>query len=182
MAKRALPCPTVLRQLLRYEPETGKLFWKPRARIWFKSERAFAIWNARYPGTPALSSIDRNGYGIGAILKDRHARSHVVAWAITTGSYPKGHIDHINGVRDDNRIENLRDVSRTENQRNLRMNRNNKSGQMGVYWLERCSRWWAFISSGNARISLGYYENLDDAISARKSAEIDLGYHPNHGR
>lgn len=182
MAKKPLPCPTLLRQLLRYEPETGKLFWKPRARVWFKSERAFAIWNARYPETPALNWKDPDGYRVGAFLRNRHARSHVVAWAIIHGSYPDGHIDHINGVRDDNRIQNLRDVTQAENQRNLKHNARNKSGQMGVFWVKSYARWWAYIGSGSSRITLGYFDCKSEAIAARQRAETEIGYHPNHGR
>lgn len=182
MAKKPLPCPTIVRQLVRYEPHTGRLFWRQRPLWVFKSAGSARRWNSRYAGKPALAYIDNHGYEMGALLSQRHMKAHRAAWAIYYGRWPDGHIDHINGDRSDNRIRNLRDVSRLENQRNVALNRRNKSGYLGVYWLDSCRRWWAYIGSGPTRKTLGYFECKADAIAARKSAERDIGYHKNHGR
>jgi len=181
MAKQALPCPTVLRLLLRYEPETGKLFWKPRARCWFKSKRGHSVWNARYSGTEALAFKNGQGYGMGSVLKCRHMISHWAAWAITYGRYPEDNIDHINGDRSDNRLCNIRAVTHAENQRNMKKNHRNKSGQVGVFWLAAPKRWWAYIGSGETRETIGYFVNKDDAIAARLKAQAKAGFHPLHG-
>lgn len=181
MADKALPCPTVLRLLLRYEPETGKLFWRERARVWFKTKRAFSVWNARYAGTEALAYKDNYGYPMGAVGRCRHMKAHRAAWTIVHGAYPDGDIDHINGVRDDNRISNLRATSHQENQRNLKFNRANKSGQVGVFKIEKINRWWAYIGSGRSRVSLGYFGTFEDAATARLAAQKAEGYHVLHG-
>jgi hypothetical protein len=182
MAPKALPSPEVLRQLLRYEPETGKLFWKERPPELFASKRACSVWNARYPGTEALSYVDSHGYKMGAVLSMRHAKAHRVIFAIHFGEWPSGHIDHIDGDRANNRIENLRSVSHAENQRNMGWNRRNRSGTLGVFYLTSCDRWWAYIGSGPTRRTIGYFDRIEDARAARILEESRSGFHPNHGK
>jgi hypothetical protein len=117
---------------------------------------------------------------MGMILNKPH-QAHRVAWAIHFGEWPK-FIDHINGDKTDNRIENLRAVSFVENTRNRKRPTNNSSGHAGIYWHTKERRWVARIGDGAGRKRLGSFLNLDDAVAARRKAEVDLGYHPNHGR
>jgi hypothetical protein len=99
------------------------------------------------------------------------------------GCEPSGEIDHLNGVRGDNRIENLRDVSRSANMRNVSMQPRNTSGVVGVYWNKQSNKWHGQISATDGRVvSLGYYADIADAAQARKQAEAMHGYHENHGR
>ena len=79
--------------------------------------------------------------------------------------------DHINRDRADNRRSNLRPATRTENGRNRGPQRNNKSGFKGVHWDKRLGKWQARIRVNGKNIHLGYFDNLQDAISARLSAE-----------
>ena len=90
--------------------------------------------------------------------------------------------DHVNGIRDDNRLCNLRVVTKTENMRNTKIQSNNTSALMGVHWKQSARKWQARISHCGKRISLGHFTEKYDAICARHYAEIDYGYHPNHGR
>lgn len=117
MASKPLPSPEVLRQLLRYEPDTGKLFWLHRAADLFPSKSAAKSWNARFAGAEALATDNGQGYLAGRI-NGRPLKAHRVVWAISYGEWPIGEIDHINGNPGDNRIANLRAVGRTENTRN----------------------------------------------------------------
>ena len=96
-----------------------------------------------------------------------------------TGGFPI-EVDHINRIRTDNRWSNLRAVTSEMNQRNKPKNKNNTSGTVGVYWHKGRSKWVARI--GKNSIYLGIFSNLQDAIEARKQAEIDHGYHPTHGK
>lgn len=180
MATRQLPSPEVLRQLLRYEPETGKLFWKERPASMFTSLSLLNAWNRTYAGGEAFTNV-KDGYRTGTILT-RPIRAHRAAWAIHFGEWPKGEIDHINGVKDDNRITNLRDVSRSENMRNAGIRHDNASGHTGVRWDERTQRWQAEIKRNYRSIHLGRFATIEEAIAARQSAERDLGFHDNHGR
>lgn len=103
--------------------------------------------------------------------------THRLIWKLLYGEDP-AEIDHINGNRSDNRITNLRSVCHLENMRNTKKMSNNSSGVMGIYWLKDRSKWRASIG----RESLGDFDKLEDAAAARKQAEKEYGYHPNHGR
>ena len=58
----------------------------------------------------------------------------------------------------------------------------NASGVTGVFWYKRRDGWIAQIYVDGKQRHLGFFDNLLDAVAARKSAEIEYNYHPNHGR
>lgn len=161
-----------LRELMLYEPQSGLLTWRERPRKFFKSDQEWRRWNTRYARTRAFNR-NQQGYRDGMILR-RTYREHHVVWALHHGDWPAGLVDHINGIRDDNRIENLRVVTRSENARNRRLSAANSSGANGVY--RHKERWRATIT-----VSLGTFDTFDEAVAARKLAEAGLGFHPNHG-
>lgn len=165
MAKKELPSPEVLRQLLRYEPETGKLFWLPRDRAFFGDERSYAVWNAKYPGKEALTADDQHGYRVGNVL-GRTQKAHRVAWAVQSGLWPVAHIDHINCDRSDNRWGNLREATNQQNGLNRGANKNSKSGIKGVCWIARRKVWIAQISVHGKNRSLGVFDTIDEAAAS----------------
>ena len=180
-----LPSPELLRKLLRYDPQTGKLFWKKRTLDIFSDSNQPAIskcnaWNARYAGKEAFTANHSHGYKHGKIYR-RFYKAHRVVWAIVHKDWPKFDIDHINGNKIDNRIENLRDVTATQNAQNVGMRSNNTSGYNGVYWYARYSKWRAQINIDGNRKYLGYFVEFDEAIAARKAAELGQGYTKRHG-
>lgn len=169
MAAKALPCPTVLRLLLRYEPETGKLFWRRRAPIWFKDggangrDKSCAIWNGRYADNPV--TLQDNGHGYKHFtLTGRPAYAHRVIFAIVHGRWPD-EVDHINGVRDDNRACNLREASRHENARNVR-SRGRTSKYLGVSWHSAKGAWRAVVTVNGRAIHAGYFPSEETAARA----------------
>ena len=172
--------PELLRQLLRYDPETGKLFWRPRPLEMFKAERDQRRWNSRYAGQEAFASRRAGGYRQGDIF-DRTYLTHRIIWAMTHDEWPE-QIDHINGNPADNRLSNLRAVSQSENMRNQRRRTDNASGVTGIHWHKQHSKWHAYIATDNGRVHLGTFETREAAISARQAAERSHGYHQNHGR
>ena len=161
MTEKTLPTPEELRKRLRYDPETGKLYW---LRGVCEIVEAFT---ARDSGRYLNGRINQKTF-----------RAHRVIWALVYGEWPKGEIDHINGQRDDNRLCNLRCVTRAENARNRARMKRNTSGRTGVYWQGRCGKWVASING----TYLGIFERFEDAVAARERAEIEHGYHPNHDR
>ena len=186
--KRERVSSRVLNRILAYDPSTGLLTWRHRPNWMFKrhhytgERETFArIWNSKLAGKPAFTSINADGYNQGQIFRTLH-RAHRVIYCLVEGEWPKGHIDHINGDRSDNRWENLRLVSRIENQRNSKRYKSNTSGVMGVCWYKREKRWVARIGTGKKPKVLGYFTEFEDAVAARKAAEIEYGYHKNHGR
>lgn len=171
--------PPLLRLLLRYDPETGLLYWRRRSREYFKSTKGFATWNGKNADREAFTATDNKGYRQGTIIGS-HYRAHRVVWAITHGVFPQEQIDHINGDPADNRIANLRLVEPAANQRNMKRSATNKSGCTGVERFR--SKWRARITVNRAEIHLGTFDSFADAVAARKTAEQLHGFHKNHGR
>ena len=86
---------------------------------------------------------------------------------------PEGYVvDHINGNPLDNTRDNLRICTQLDNMKNLKLNIRNTSGVTGVNWRKDIQKWRAFIQVEGKFISLGTYTNKEDAIKARKEAEV----------
>ncbi len=170
-----------LRELLDYDPETGKLVWRERRPEMFESHGSPKQWNDKFAGKEAFTARDSNGYLHGTLFRKSY-RAHRIAWAIHYGAWPTGIIDHINGDPTDNRITNLRDVSQTENSRNSKLPKDNKSGRIGVHWVKKSRKWRAQITIKRRPMQLGDFEDLADAIAARELGEQRYGFHRNHGR
>ena len=154
--------------LFVYEPKTGRLI----RRI------------SQLGGGPAGSeagSFDTLGYRRVQVGGKSH-KTHRVIWLMNYGKWPKNEIDHIDHDPANNRLNNLRNADRTANGKNQKLSKNNTSGLCGVLWHKRDEVWTARIQNTERFIHLGNFDNLLDAACARKSAEIDHGYHENHGR
>lgn len=108
-----------LRELLDYSPETGLFFWR-------RSNSSVST-----VGSIAGRSVNSDGYKQ-IVINKRFYKAHRLAWFYARGDWPD-QIDHINGDRTDNRLENLRNVSSQQNAQNQRKpHSNNKSGFLGV--------------------------------------------------
>lgn len=161
--------PTVekLKELFEYCPKEGTVI----RRITVGSAKKGSVVN----------SLNSKGYLRVGIDNRRHSL-HRVIWALAYGYWPKNEIDHINGIKTDNKLENLREVTGAENQRNRKTGVNNTSGCVGVTWHKKAGVWQAQIKTPEKYIYLGSFSDLDDAIAARKDAEKKYGFHENHGK
>lgn len=156
-----------LKELLDYNPNTGQFTWTNPPSFRMKSgDKAGTKMTAGY----TKICVDSTEY-----------YTHRLAWLYVFGCFPKQQIDHINHVRDDNRLSNLRLADDKTNSKNMSKPRNNTSGCMGVGWDTYTDKWLAYIGIDGKHINLGRFDNIDDAIKVRKQAEIDYGFHPNHG-
>jgi hypothetical protein len=121
--KEALLPYMLLKEVLRYEFETGLFYWL--------LSKARKIKVGQVAGT-----VTKQGY-VRITINGCNYLAHRLAWLYIHGDFPKREgqpfIDHANGIRDDNRIENLKIVSHTDNCKNTRMKSNNSSGVNGVY-------------------------------------------------
>lgn len=172
-------------RFLRYEPQTGRLFWKERSPELFAAgntskESVCKTWNKRFAGKEAFTASN-TGYRYGAIFAQLYL-AHRVIWLMVHKAWPEDQIDHINGDRADNRIKNLRAVTNRQNCKNQCARSDNSTGVTGVYWFKRDSRWVSSITSDGKTVHLGYFDSFEDAVNARKIAEAQLGFHANHGR
>ena len=158
----------VVRALFDYDESTGVFTAKVRRAVRVKAGQV-------------VGSRNRSGYLTTSIAgKNRYL--HRLAWLIVYGVLPDGEIDHINGNKADNRLKNLRVVSPSENNKNAKMPSDNKSGVIGVHWDAAREKWAVEIRSSNNKYRLGRYSDFDQAVAVRKSAEMRLGFHENHGR
>lgn len=102
-------------------------------------------------------------------IKGKQYFSHRLAWLYVYGFFPKNFIDHINGIKDDNRICNLCDVTNTENSQNRKAYNTGESGYTGV--IPKKGKWKAQISVDNKTHHLGTFINKEDAYKERLRAE-----------
>lgn len=169
----AVLTPETLRSLLSFNPETGLFVWKDRAVEMFPNERSAKVWNARYANREAFTCTNKDGYRVGAIFYT-NVYAHRVAFLLVEGRHiPDGlEIDHINGVRSDNRWVNLRAVPRITNTRNR--SRSNSRIYPGI--IERNGRFRASISVRGKPQYLGTFATAGEAIAARKAAEAEFGF------
>ena len=145
-----------LKSLLSYNPDTGVIRWIAKGKGRIKKKEAGTLLHSGYAGI---------------CIGSKRWQSHRIAWALHYGKLPKDQIDHINGIRTDNRICNLREASNAQNGKNLGLSKANKSGVKGVYFDKSNNKWRAFIKVNFKQIDLGRYVNLQDAINARMIAE-----------
>lgn len=131
---------------------------------------------------PAGRKNSSCGY-IEVMVNYKRYQAHRVIWEMHNGAIPNGmEIDHINGIRDDNRIDNLRMVTSRTNDTNRAKSSANTSGVVGVCWDKKKSMWMVRIYDNKKPVFIGYFKDWFDAVCARKSAERSYGYHENHGR
>lgn len=167
--------------LIKCDPATGKLVWLERKPLPTQSPARVAAWNDRYAGKEAFTSTNSGGYRSGRIL-GRDFRAHQVVWMMAYREWPDGEVDHINGDRSDNRLDNIRLVDRSTNMRNIRRPKTNTSGAIGVSWNKVAQKWEAHIQISGRKKHLGLFGSVAEARSARLLASKRYGFHDNHGR
>jgi len=109
-------------------------------------------------------------------------RAHRLAWFYSHGLWPPKDIDHINGVRNDNRLINLREATKSQNSHNSKKPLNNASGFKGVHWHKHHKKWCSGIQVNGVKKHLGSFETPEEAHEAYKNASNKYhGSYANHG-
>ena len=135
--------------LLQYDRDTGIFNWRvPNGRRVMLGDVA-GTKNAR-------------GY-ICITHAGKTHKAHRLAWLFVRGCWPVGEIDHINGIRHDNRAVNLRECTTGQNQQNRKLNKNSTSGYMGVSWHKGKQKWQARIQLNNRMVQLGNFSSAEEA-------------------
>ena len=155
---------------LDYDPDTGIFTWLVSPAIAVKA------------GSLAGSKHSKGYWHIR--VKGRLTYAHHLAWNTLHPEdpvLPGEEIDHVNHIRDDNRAVNLEKKRHSGNGKNKSKARNNTSGVTGVYWHKRANNWRAMIRVDDVLKYIGSFETFEEAVNARKQAEIAYGFHKNHG-
>lgn len=147
--------------LVEYDSETGNLFWKKDV--------------ARTAKKGSIAGIQRSDGYRRLKVGGRSVYAHRISWMLFYGVACDKEIDHINGDRSDNRIENLRECSKLQNSQNRRIGFRNNSGYVGVSFYKPNGKWQARTTINRKRISVGYFNNAYDANRAR--LEVKKKYH-----
>jgi hypothetical protein len=85
-------------------------------------------------------------------------------------------VDHINRNKLDNRKSNLRIVTRKQNNQNLSLSKRNTSGTRGVCFVKKANKWRSKISINGKETHIGLYSTYEEAVDARKNAELEYYY------
>lgn len=170
MAAKSDITPEQIRKMFAYDAETGVLTWRPRDLNMFAGKecdaaRAYGVWNARFAGKAAGNLNKYRGYIYININKGLY-RAHRIIWCLVHGEWPPNEIDHINGNRADNRLENLRLATRSENMRNRVKSPKNSTGFKGVRFHKLSRKYAARITVHRKEIHLGLFEAPEDAFAA----------------
>lgn len=167
---KKLPSNQRLNELLRYNPQTGELRWKTNRRGAAKAGQLAGV-------------VDKSRGYVKISIDNIRYKAHRICYKMATGwDVGMFEIDHINGVRSDNRLSNLRMVNAIANRKNTKRRANNSSGYTGVSFHKRNKKWRAQLKANGKKIHLGYFEKIEDAVAARAAADVEYGFHVNHGR
>lgn len=111
--------------------------------------------------------------------RGRQWYEHRLAWLLSNGVEPSGQVDHINGIRTDNRLANLRVATPSQNAANSLKGGHGTAGYSGVYFdgRNKFRKWVAKINVKNRQITLGYFETAEEAGLA-----AEVGRDRFHGR
>lgn len=149
-----------VKETLCYDPNNGIFTWKKR------TGRRIKV------GDVAGSN---SGYGYVYICIDRcQLGAHVLAWLYVTGEWPKGDVDHINGIGSDNRISNLRLATRSQNLGNCRTHIDSISGLKGAAWDKQTGKWRCTIMVNGKSYDFGRHDTAEEAhkIYCRESTRL----------
>jgi hypothetical protein len=152
-----------LKEVLEYNPETGVFIRKS-----FSGNNGAG---AAKIGEPA-GALDDRGY-LRIRVYGKKYRAHRLAWFWVHGEFPTG-IDHINGIKTDNRISNLRLANQLENSQNRLASRNSTSKYLGVSKITATGKWRAQIGFANKRHHIGFFDSEEEAYEAYKKTKAEM--------
>lgn len=154
-----------LKDRFNYDPATGIFTWRNPIS---KKCRAGEV----------VGSINKNGY-LRLTFNGKRFPLHRMAWLYVYGSIPNGMVDHINGIKTDNRISNLRIANKSQNAQNMRKARaDNKCGYLGVFRNQNSAKnpWYAQIQIDGKSRHIGCYPTPEAAHLAYIAKKREL--HP----
>ena len=165
---------SVLNECFDLDSETGLLTWRWRAGILDRINR-------RHAGKLTAMTANNNGYRR-VKIDGLRLFAHRVVYAMHTGEWPNGEIDHIDGNTENNSPSNLRDCTSIVNARNKIMSPQNTSGITGVGFHKASGKYRASINDNHKHVHLGLFLSIPEAVAARDKAANELQYTKRHGK
>lgn len=152
-----------LKELFHYDKETGV----------FERKKTISAFCSQIK---TVGSYDKFGY-LTIRIDGKSYKAHRLVFLYVYGYLPENDIDHINRVKDDNRLCNLREVSRICNSRNIDVRRNNSTGINGVYRIRKNGKFSAQITINKKMVNLGSFTCIVEAACHRLAAEQCVQWH-----
>jgi len=166
----------ILNRYLQYDHETGVLTWKIRTPDEYNNDRSCATFNSKYASKIAGCLNSNSGYVTLGLLGHGCVRAHRIIWTIITGNNNPMVIDHINGIKHDNRWCNLREVTQGQNMMNCKNRDDGSSKYKGVHWHNVNKRWISQIAVNSKVIYIGsYHDELSAHNAYTEAAKIHHG-------
>jgi hypothetical protein len=152
-----------LKVVMTYNPDTGH------------------IYNNLRPNK-ALKAINSCGYITVRVFSKSYV-AHRLAFLYMTGEFPAGEVDHINGLRSDNRWCNLRLASKSDNLCNAKAHSSNKLGIKGIHFNKLERKYKTQVRKQGYKTITGTFETLEEAIAFVQESRIKLHKEfTNHGQ
>ena len=163
---RNKPLPSAEELNFLFEYKDGVLFWKQRKP-------------GRKRGFPA-GTMHKIGY-VAVHVNGNQFLAHRIIFKMLTGKDPEA-VDHINGKKSDNRIENLRSCTYRENSFNKPLTKQNKSGVKNVSWYAPYKKWRVALRIQNKQKNFGYFDDIElaELVAAEARDKHHSGF-ANHG-
>lgn len=133
--------------------------------------------HSRYLGK-IKGNVTQNGY-LEICFNGVKMSTHKLAWLLYYGEFPEHYIDHIDGDKQNNRIDNLRKSNPSLNQKNRGRNKNNSTGYNGVY--KSGNKFRARVKVNGKLINLGTFDTVEQAAECRMKYNQENGFDINHG-
>jgi hypothetical protein len=151
-----------------FEYRDGNLYWKK------SNNRKIKVGNK-------VGFLNNHGY-IQTKIFNKTMSVHRIIYFMNHKTLPDL-IDHINGIKTDNRIENLRPATKSQNNQNCAIRKDNSSGVKNICWDKNCNKWRVFLQTNKKRKSFGVYDDLE--LAELVAVEARNKYHKqfaNHGK
>lgn len=152
-----------LHECFCYDEITGELTWRVRPREHFRGGAGWHNFNNQFANRKA-GAASKTGH-IEIKINGKCYKAARIIWAMQTGQFALGVVDHIDGDPTNNRMSNLRLATPAQNARNRTHKSTNSSGVTGVTWHPQQHKWWARVTLNGKTHSLGLHKSIDDAAA-----------------
>lgn len=159
-----LPSQEYITECFHYDPDTGLLTWKERPLHHFKNLQVCKAINNTYLGKTA-GFLKVSGY-CRVVLNKKEYNVNRIIWKYVTKEEPLKSIDHINGIKTDNRFINLREATHSQNSFNRKIDKDSSTGFKGVCFNKATGKYRSFIHVNRKQLFIGGFNSAQEAHDA----------------